>query len=331
MSESRELLCDTANSLFPKLAAERDFEACWRLVEEAGFPLLLVPEAAGGFGGDWGDAFAVLRLAGLHCLALPLGEAIVANAALAKADGSAPETLVGIASHVEGDWDEGLFSGVLHDVGWGRHTDKVLAQYRGQTLLFDTALAQTGERMTIAGEPRASMTFVRVPARVLAGSDVRHGGAFVRVAQSAGALDAALAMAIDYVNSRNQFGRPLSKLQAVQQNLAIAASEAAAVNTAGQAAAFALDAGDGSFETAAAKLRTNRAIGVVTSIVHQVHGAIGFTEEYALHPLTRRLMSWRGEFGGDASLSLEIGRAVAALGAKDFWADMTRRSDRIAV
>jgi alkylation response protein AidB-like acyl-CoA dehydrogenase len=31
------------------------------------------------------------------------------------------------------------------------------------------------------------------------------------------------------------------------------------------------------FEIAAAKLRANRAVGVVTAIAHQVHGAIGFT------------------------------------------------------
>ena len=38
---------------------------------------LLVPEDKRGFGGDWGDLFAVLRLAGIHALAAPLGETIV--------------------------------------------------------------------------------------------------------------------------------------------------------------------------------------------------------------------------------------------------------------
>jgi acyl-CoA dehydrogenase len=53
------------------------------------------------------------------------------------------------------------------------------------------------------------------------------------------------------------------------------------------------------FEIAAAKLRTNMAIGTGTSIAHQVHGAIGFTHEYDLHRYTRRLMGWRSEFGND--------------------------------
>jgi alkylation response protein AidB-like acyl-CoA dehydrogenase len=40
------------------------------------------------------------------------------------------------------------------------------------------------------------------------------------------------------------------------------------------------------FEIASAKLRTNKAIGQATAIAHQVHGAIGFTQEYDLHKLT---------------------------------------------
>jgi hypothetical protein len=38
-----------------------------------------------------------------------------------------------------------------------------------------------------------------------------------------------------------------------------------------------------------------------------VHGAIGFTQEYTLHYATRRLWSWRDEFGSEAT-----GRASSA-------------------
>jgi acyl-CoA dehydrogenase len=134
-------------------------------------------------------------------------------------------------------------------------------------------------------------------------------------------------MAIDHVNTRQQFGKPLSKLQAVQQSLAIAAIEAAAVNSAGQAAALALDRGPALFEVAAAKLRTNIAIGQAVGIVHQVHGAIGFTEEYPLHPLTNRLASWRSEFGGDRYWADILGAMAARWGGSGLWAELTRRSD----
>ncbi|QYJ06879.1 acyl-CoA dehydrogenase family protein [Qipengyuania flava] len=168
-----------------------------------------------------------------------------------------------------------------------------------------------------------------VVARIAAEEDERffHLMAFARAAQIAGALDAALAMVVGYVNDRQQFGRPLGKFQAVQQSLATFACEAAAANCAAVGAAQALDEGDAEFEIAAAKLRANRAVEVGTTVAHQVHGAIGFTQEYALHDLTRPLWQWRSEFGNDAYWARRLGKDVIARGADHFWPDLTARTD----
>jgi acyl-CoA dehydrogenase len=231
MSEQRALLCDTAEAVFAEAASSG-----LGPIEAAGFGQLLTPE----FGGDWGDVFAVLRIAGAMVPHLPVGE------------------------------------------------------------------------LTIGGEV------------------TRPLGAFIRVAQAAGALDAALAMSIDHVNTRQQFGKPLAKFQAVQQVLAIFATEAAAVNVAGAAAAAALDRAGGDaeaalFEIACAKLRTNKAIGVATSIAHQVHGAIGFTREYDLHKLTGPLLDWRSDHGNDAYWAGVLGGMAAKLGGAGLWAEVTSR------
>src|SRR3546814_3824380 len=129
----------------------------------------------------------------------------------------------------------------------------------------------------------------------------------------AGAMAQALALSIDHVNTRQQFGRPLGKFQAVQQSLAVMACEVRAVDAAAAALAArldatGLDASAADFEIAAAKLRANRAVGVVTAIAHQVHGAIGVTEEYDLHRVTVPLMRWRSEHGNDASWAARLGR-----------------------
>jgi acyl-CoA dehydrogenase len=248
MSENRAMLVDTAKAVFTE-AVNKGFAP----IAEAGFASLLIAEDKGGFGGDWGDLFAVLRIAGAKALDLPVGETIVA----AK-------------------------------------------------LLSDTG----------ADVPNGALAL-----------DDKPLGAFVRVALSAGALDAALAMSIEHVNTRQQFGKPLGKFQAVQQSLAVFAVEAAAVNVAGAAAAAALDRGDATFEIAAAKLRTNVAIGIGTGIAHQVHGAIGFTQEYPLHPLTRSLMRWRSECGSDAYWGGILGGLACANGGAGLWAEMTRRGD----
>src|SRR3546814_11361569 len=118
------------------------------------------------------------------------------------------------------------------------------------------------------------------------------------VSLMAGAMGRALALSIDHVNTRHQFGRPLGKFQAVQQSLAVMACEVRAVDAAAAALAARLDAtgldpSAADFEIAAAKLRANRAVGVVTAIAHQVHGASGFTEEYDLHRVTVPLLHCR--------------------------------------
>ena len=84
---------------------------------------------------------------------------------------------------------------------------------------------------------------IDLPALVVeraAGIDRDLAMAFARACQIAGALDAALALSVTYVNERQQFGRPLAKFQAVQQSLATFACEAAAANCAAMGAAQAL-------------------------------------------------------------------------------------------
>lgn len=160
-------------------------------------------------------------------------------------------------------------------------------------------------------------------------SDAHRAAATVGL--MAGAMGQALALSIEHVNSRQQFGRPLGKFQAVQQSLAVMACEVAAVDAAAAAMAARLDAtafdtAASTFEIAAAKLRANRAVGVVTGIAHQVHGAMGFTREYDLHRVTIPLMRWRGAHGNDAYWAGELGRQVAVLGARGLWETMTART-----
>jgi alkylation response protein AidB-like acyl-CoA dehydrogenase len=99
--------------------------------------------------------------------------------------------------------------------------------------------------------------------------------------------------------------------------LAALAEQTAAASVAVESAPIAVGAERSSAAPAiaAAKIRASEAAGKVAEIAHQVHGAIGFTHEHSLHRLTRRLWSWRDEFGTEAHWSRELGRAVIAAGA----------------
>jgi acyl-CoA dehydrogenase len=325
MSESLPILVDTADRLFGDLGGQpaAPFEALWPQVEASGIGALLLPEDKGGFGGDWQDAFAVIRLAGVHALALPVAEAILTGAL--GWDGG--EGYAAIAPACEGVLADGRFSGRASGVPWGRQARAVFAMVDGGLLRIDAAGAATTQRDNPAGEPRDLMVFDGAAAETADGPDGFALGAIARVAQIAGALDAALDLSIEHANGRSQFGKPIAKFQAVQQSLAVFAEEAAAVNCAGQAAARAADLGDAAFEIAAAKLRANRACGVGAAVAHQIHGAIGFTHESSLHRLTRRLAGWRTEFGGDRFWSERLGRRVAARGADAFWPDIVARGE----
>ena len=316
MSDNRTLLTDMAAGLFADLSG-KPFDVAWPQVAEAGFSTLLVPEDAGGFGGDWGDVLAVLRLAGLNALGAPLAEPVIAHYLLAKAGVAAPDGLISIS--VPGQ-----------RVPYGRHAAAVVHVEGGTLSLYHADACTFDEGLSPAGEPWDAVSFTGAAAEAAACEvDLLALGAFARVAQASGALEAAFTLAIDHVNTRVQFGRALAKFQAVQQAMAEFSEEAAAVDASAAACAAALDYGHASFEIAAAKLRMGIAVDRAVPIAHRMHGAIGFTIEYALNHLTRRLMGWRSEFGGDAFWAERLGRRVAGLGGHGLWREMAARTDRL--
>ncbi len=321
MNDQQRMLRDTVDGVFAELGATAIIRTNWPQIEELGLPALLLPEETGGFGGTWQDALIVFRLTGFHVLALPVAEAAIA-ARLAA--GTCLEGRGTIADHADGKIAGERFTGTVRGAVMSEGAAFIAAPAPdgGTLLLACVDGKRTGGRDNLAGEARDSWQFEDAPFHRSA-ADVFQLGAFARVAQIAGLLDSALAISVGYVNDRQQFGRPLGKFQAVQQSLASFACEVAAANCAAMGLAAALDRNDAEYEVAAAKLRANRAVGAGTAIAHQVHGAIGFTQDYHLHPRTRRLWSARSEFGGDSLWAGRLGARTAAAGAGRFWSDIT--------
>ena len=163
-------------------------------------------------------------------------------------------------------------------------------------------------------------------------------GALARSIMMVGALEWLLAQTVGYASERVQFGKPIGKNQVIQQNLALLAGDVAAARMAAQVAAGQASAGlvashpgtgkqasaaAALFSIAVAKVRCGEAATRGTGIAHQVHGAIGFTHEHALHFATRRLWAWREQFGSDAHWAARLGRAAIAAGADGFWPALT--------
>jgi acyl-CoA dehydrogenase len=180
----------------------------------------------------------------------------------------------------------------------------------------------------LAGERRDDLVFSGAQSRQagvapVSGDALRALGAVMRSAQMAGALQSVLETTVQYARERVQFGRPIGRFQAVQQNLAVLAGQTAAATAAAEAGIEAAARDLDSPAVAAAKIRAGEAAGIGAAIAHQMHGAIGFTQEHRLHYWTRRLWSWRDEFGNEAYWARRLGGAVAAAGADRLWHGIT--------
>jgi acyl-CoA dehydrogenase len=351
MNELRTILSDVVTRLFTDRVTKDVIEsaetgawpdALWQAVEENGLTWPLVPESKGGAGGTWGDAFVVARAAGRHAVPLPIVETIVASWLLSASGLDVPSGPLTIApvhreerlrlTRAGSGWRLG---GVAARVPWGRAAGHVVivteAEGRVMVGLAARSGAQVKTDQNLAREPRDTLAFDAAPVvAAAAGRGVpAHAvwlyGALVRSAQIAGGLDYLLRQASQYATERRQFGKPIGSFQVIQQNLAVLAGHTAAAGTAAAHAFRAADRGDAAFEIAVAKVRVGEAAGVGASIAHQVHGAIGFTYEHALQFVTRRLWSWRAEFGGEGEWSAELGRSVAERGADALWPHLTAR------
>ena len=165
-------------------------------------------------------------------------------------------------------------------------------------------------------------------------------GAVARSIAMVGALESLLEQSVQYANDRVQFGRPIGKNQAIQQPLAVLAGDTAAARMAARVAAQdapsahaahtdaatrAMMAGHAAFSAAVAKIRVGEAATRATSIAHQTHGAIGFTQDHALHFATRRLWAWREAHGSDAWWAGRLGRAAITARSGGFWSSLTQR------
>ena len=354
--EQSELLAQTVASQFLHmdqsglLDAERKRfargewpSALWDTIDECGFASVMLPEDEGGFGGGWEEAFVVLFFAGAHAIPLPIAETMLARKLLSRAKLPIPpgplalfcaNGLRSVQSGI-GAWQ---LSGNAVGVRWAIFADHLVASHPDgeafRVALVSRLNADSAEpEYSIAREPIVRMRFDCTPV-VATGcieDDPFLQGALGRVALMAGALSAALTQSVTYSSERQQFGKAIGKFQAIQHALASLASEAAAVSCAGLAACRAVDRGGGAFEVAAAKLRANRAVQIATSIAHQVHGAIGFTQECRLHRSTQSLWAWRSEYGNDRFWATRIAELALRRGPREFWPYLTALSDSHAI
>jgi acyl-CoA dehydrogenase len=308
----------------------------WDALSAAGFPWVGIDEARGGSGGSIDDTAAILSAIGRFAAPVPLAETallggwLLAEAGLALPGG--PVTIAETPGHrvVEGR------TVLPAPVAWARHADRI-AVITGMPDDGIHVVSLRPDQVTItpganlAGEARDRVVIEAPPeawetAKIADGASTSHPfsllrfrGSLSRTIMAAGALGAMAQMTVDYTNDRHQFGKPVASFQAVQQHLVTVAQCAVTAQMAADIAVRAWVRGGGTTEVAAARVVVDDAITVGTRAAHQAHGAMGVTREYPLHQLTRRLWSWRHEWGTTRRWRRELGSTVVMRGADELF------------
>ena len=276
----------------------------WTALEEAGMTAL-GEESEGDLG--LGNAAALIERTAYHTLPLPLAETILARRLLAKAGIDIPDGALSVAP------PSANRDGKAAGVPWAGSVAGVVVANGSDTLALVDAREASSPGFNMAGEPRETIDLSR--AKVMASGKLADAagiieaeGALIRAVQISGAMSRVLEHGLTWANDRVQFGRPIARFQAIQHLMAELAAEAAAGSASALMAVEAMAERGDRLSAAIAKARTGEAAGRVCAIAHEVFGAMGFTQEHTLHYATRRLWSWRNEFGSAEQWPIIAGR-----------------------
>lgn len=311
-AELRELSGQIGRSAQPARTLPLTFDnALWRTAESSGLTRLSSDEDAGP-----AAAAVVLGAFARHAAAVPIAETdVLATWLAAEAGLTVPES--------------GPLTLATERVATWPQCGPVLAATRGPDALYVALLDSpvgTASGHNLAGEPRATIEFdtaatdvVQLPLAVADELTIR--GAWCRCVQIVGAFDAAAELTVAHTETRVQFGRPLATFQAVQHSLAsmlgeIERAKAATALAVTAAAQYGFADARTSYATTVAKVAVGRAVAPVTTIAHQLHGAIGTTAEHPLWRATMRARSWADEFG---STSWHARRLATLTATTDPW------------
>jgi acyl-CoA dehydrogenase len=299
----------------------------WDRLSEAGLTLVGLREEQGGSGGTLHDLVAVVEEVAAAGVPTPLIENHTARWLLGP-DAPDEGQILSAAHSNDLHVADGRLSGVVPQVRWvDSSTELVLTGPALPSAVrvrpADVSVQALPGRISATEQP-AVVTLADLPLGdrrpATEAEDVVARLALLRAAALTGAARATYSLTKNYVTTREQFGAPLIRLQPVAAGIA---AMSVAVLQARTALDLALERPDDVPTATVARVTAGRSASAVATIGHQLHGAMGVTQEYPLHRLTSLIWSWRdadlperewlgrtGELvlmGGEASL-WEIGR-----------------------
>jgi alkylation response protein AidB-like acyl-CoA dehydrogenase len=156
------------------------------------------------------------------------------------------------------------------------------------------------------GGNNGTLTFDDAPAESIPGdaAPALEQSIIATAAYLLGLMDRAFGMTLEYLKTREQFGRKIGSFQALQHRSADLQIQLALTRATVNAAAAAMDrTNDPRLRQAAAsraKARASEAASVITRGCIQLHGGIGYTDQYDIGLFLRKMMVLAPLFGSAA-------------------------------
>lgn len=141
-----------------------------------------------------------------------------------------------------------------------------------------------------------------------------EAGIMATSAEAVGAMETMLAMTVEYMKTRVQFGRPIGDNQALQHRATEMMMSLEQGRSLAMLAAIMVDDDDAAqraHDLATAKVGVGQAARFVSQNAIQLHGGIGMTEEYAVGHYFRRCMVIEHSFGDTAYHLAKLAATVA--------------------
>ena len=329
--ESLRLIRDSAAGIAPRTGDLRRIRALrftdpgfdrgvWREMCEMGWTGLRLPEDAGGSGLGTAEFCALCEELGASLVPEPLIPVAMAARAVTSDHRSA---LLAGEKIVIPAWQERansldiagstvLRDGKLHGrkvfVPMAAGADAFLVSVQGRLALVERnapGLTLDIER-TQDGGNFGTLGLDGAPAEAIDGDldEALNEAALATAAYLLGVMDRAFAMTLDYLKTRQQFGKLIGSFQALQHRAADLKIQLSLTRASVESAASTFDQSPAQAVRRAAvsraKARASEAGMLVTRQCIQLHGGIGYTDEYDVGLFLRKAMVLSNLFGSAA-------------------------------
>jgi alkylation response protein AidB-like acyl-CoA dehydrogenase len=358
LNPTQAMLAESARALFAKhLPQSKLWDAetsnlgyepeIWKLMVEAGWTTLGVPEPSGVSNGDLIHLGVLLEEMGRAALASPFFQTVLAAYALGRY-GDQPAAAAALAKIAAGGRaalilppDEFRFPAVQQTsvgayllesepmlVEWGHQADLLVCPveassefilfvldpdaaglHREAVASFDTERISRVSFNGVRADPANRVTRATMSTTNL--DALRAVRDILRCAEMIGGGRRVLEMMVEHLSSRQQFGHPIASFQAVQHACADVAIQLDGARLATYEALWRAT-GDRPFakEAAVAALFTGQACERAVSTAAQLFGGVGYTREFYLHFYYRRAKAQQLRLGSQRNLLEKLACAV---------------------